>query len=386
MKKKWWLVITGIIILLGIGVFIYLNYNQESFSVKTYFLRLNIPLNGTSSNTIKITNNENSQQEINLKIIGLDANYSIANKVNLNPHESKDIDLKISDNKGNQRVAVGKLIISSNKLTKEVPITIVFEKSYNEFIVLQESIPKYDNVYPGGTLGLEIKIFDMDEKTLKNLETSYYIKNFEDELIFAEEGDSIAIEGRYSFSKLFSIPENIEKGKYVLIIDVEQGEQTFGTHIFEIQDKKTQTTYGTSTLIIAGLIILIGFISVIFYSVKTRDDLLLELKKQQNKELEKSQETYKALEEKIKKQKKNEKEKQRQLNQLKQSHKKIKQSIEKKHKKQKQKVKSMKKKGTKKDLIKKQINSWQNQGYKIPVSNKDLGEQIQDFQKQGYKI
>lgn len=395
-KNKKIFLIIGIILVLVIvvGLFFYLNYEEDAFSINPDSpIKMNINLGSEAISTLKIKNNENTICNFSLELQGLE-NISSLSKTNfqLEPRESKEI--KISFRNGNEtNFYIGKLIIKNSFLTKEIPIFILFEDSHHMFTIIQEFLPKYANPYPGGELGVDINVYDLSSNTfLREAKASYVVKNFEGETIISEEG-KIVIENQHSYSKFFDVPKKLPYGKYILITEIDyQGLRSISGYLFEVDEKRTTfipEDFNFFVILIFVFIIIVLFL--FFYFIRTRDALLVELKRQQSRELRynldlvsRSQKALKKLEKVPEKEKK--------IAKLEETKKTIGERFKKKHEEERKELKKIKKKAKKKSYVQQKVEDWKKQGYKMPwtseqikkASGETIAKKLKEWKKQGF--
>lgn len=391
-KKKIYLVIF-FIILIGISYLFYSYTSKESFSVKTFLLKLNIPIGEEATYPIKIKNNENLNREFDISIKNLD-NIAYINdtKLFLKPNEEKDVLVYFKDNSSKASISSGKLIISNAFLTKEIPIIITREDSKSVFSIIISELSKYEEIYPGGKLGIEIKVFDLNDANTPTIKSKYRIQGIEGEILWMDEGN-LVVDG--SKTEIIDIPNNWPKGDYLFITSVEyKGTTAISGYFFTLSSKKNFNFLRISN---ANLFILIGIffifltIGLFFYFIKTRDEFLIQLKKQQNIELANNLELIELSKKKIQISKRYAPiEKKKRIRKLKKIKRKIIRKIKKKQAIQKKEIKILKKQHKKKEIPNK-LESWRRQGYKMFETEEEIKKitnpekQIEKWKKQGYK-
>lgn len=390
--KKLYVIIGTVIILAALimGIFFYFS-NNESFSSNVFLLKLTIPSGGESVSSVDIVNNKETEQLFKLSIQGVE-NLAFLNEKEfyLSSGETREIQINFKSNGQEVGVYLGKLIIESSSSKEEIPLLITIEDVNSVFAIIYEDIPQYRNIYPGGNFGIEIKTFDITDNFLKEAEVNYYIKNFDDEVVFLEEGKTLIVEGEYSFSKIIDIPVSFDYGDYVFVTEINYKDtKSLASYSFRVTEKEGESwTFNFFVIII--VIFIVGILGLFFYFIKTRDDLLISLKSQQNKELKKHLDLIKQSEEKIKKLE-NRSVRKIKIKELAKTKKIIISRIKTQQKEQRKQIKILKKKG-KKDLIKKKINSWKKQGYNLPdtkkqvekISKVHISREIKNLKKKGY--
>lgn len=395
MKKRNILLIGITIILIAILIILYgFSSKGEGFSTNTIFLKLNIPSGGEFVKDIKITNQENREQNFNLYFNDLEDFATIGDEeFTLEAGESRDIRIYFKDLKEEIGVYPGKLTIKTRTLKKEIPIILNIEDENSIFLISQTSIPKYSNVYPGGKFGIEIKIFNLQAHTLRNIEVEYFVKNLDDDLLI-EDSEDLIIGESFGTTKIIDIPKDIPYGDYVFITSVEYGGTKSATgHLFKISKKELGAFSGDlKFFVIAILIFVIGIMVLFIYFIKTRDQLLLQLKRQQSSELKRDLKAIENYKEKIGKLK-DLKERKRKIKALKRVRKRITKTTKAKQKRQTKELKILRKKGKKSD-VRRTMQEWRRSGYKMPevekevrkVSKSGIKKQVKDWKEKGYDL
>ncbi len=392
MKRKKTVIWAAILILIIVGIsFVVYYYPKEKNFTKTSLLKLTLPIMSESENTVKIVNYDKVPHDFNVYLNNLQQLALLKEtQFSLNKGESKDLIVSFKDTIGEVEVYLGKLIVETEISKEEVPIILSIEDPNHAFAIIKSSIPKYDNVYPGGKLGTEIKIYDLVGTNMQTIDAIYLIKNFEDEILMSSTGN-LVVGG--SKTELFDIPSNWEKGDYVFITSIDyKGTKSISSHLFTVSDKKAGILSGDFKLFM--IIILIFFVAIlvlVFYFIKTRDDLLVQLKRQQSAELKRKIRYVQVSKKEIEKSKEHPEQKRRRLLELDKAKKRIIKKIKKKQKVQRRKIKELKKK-KQKPKAKLQLQKWKQEGYKMfdaesemrKITKKGMEKQVKDFKKKGY--
>jgi len=388
-KKKGFLIAAVIILLLvGIFVFVKINFFSEGngFSVSTILIKLNIAVDGEATDNLRITNTELIEKKFTVHFNRLDNLVSVEDKeFSLAPGESKDIKIYFKDNNHQVAVYTGQLIIETFDSVKKIPIILGVETYYPSFAIILSSIPKYESVYPGGKLGVEIKVFDLAYVPLPNVRVKYSIKNFNNEIIWSDEEDLVIGE---SLNKIITLP-NIPIGDYVFITIVDyKGTESISSYLFNVI-KKEQVPYETSNFfILIVLFFVVGSLILLFYFIRRSDELLLQLRKQQNNELRNNIMMLNSCKAKV-----NSLKHPKRIKELKKLRKKIIKKIKHKHQIQRMQLKNLRK-HAKKDEVHKKLSSWKKHGFKMieaenemkTIPHTNISKELKEFQKQGYKV
>jgi len=388
-------IIAGAIILITIFAFIYFNYfyEKESFSVNPVLIKLNIPAGAEAVNTIKITNNEKFSQNFKVYLNDLEGIVSISeDEFSLGPKESKELKLSFKDDKYVAGVFPAKVIVETSLFEKQIPIMLGIEDSNHVFAIILESIPKYRNVYPGGQLGVDINIFDIKEHFLKEVKADFYIKNFDDDVIYSDEGRTLIVDEKLTTFKITDMPKDLDYGDYLFFVELEyEGTKSVAGYLFNVGEEEKKLFSGDLKIfIIIMIVFVIGIVGLFFYFMKTRDELLIQLRRQQSKELERNLVLFRGSRKQIQ-QIKDVRVRKKKLAKLGELKKKIVKKIKIKQKLQTKELKRLKKKGKKVD-IKQKLKAWENQGYKMfetekevkKISKNALDKRINKLKNQGY--
>jgi len=288
-KKRNILCLLFIVVIIILGIFVFVGYNsvfqEDTFDVNTISLKMNIPLNGESNFDLKITSNI-PEQNFKVYFERLDRIASLSDsEFVLGEGESKTVKISFKDLNGIVDVYIGRLVIETPKLTKKIPVVLGVEDENPLFAITQKPVLGYRDVYPGGKVGVDIKIFDLMSVGLRNIKVNYVIKNLDGE-IFISEDESFAIDNAVSLIKVVDIPEKMEPGDYVFITSVNyDGRKIMASYFFEINEEK-QTIFFESAdyYILLVLVFVVAILGFIFYFFKTRSELL-RLNLQQRKEM-----------------------------------------------------------------------------------------------------
>lgn len=395
MKRKIIFISVGIILAVLIIIFTLINYNNqgERFS-KTILLKLSSSVGTDTSTSVKITNYKDTTEKFSLSFKNLENIVSIQDReFELNSKESREIDVLFFGDVKEIGVYSGQLIIETEDETQNIPIIFAVEDPDSALVIVQDGIPKYDNVYPGGKLGVDIRTFSVFGVNATTVKAKFLIKDFEDNILWADEG-SLIIDG--TKTEIIEVPKDWETGDYVFVTEVDYlGKKSAAGYLFsvgEIDNSKGIFSGDIKFFVGVILVFLIIILALLFYFVKSRDKVLVELKKQQNDEVKRNLNVIKNYERDVQKLKDANKRRER-LEKLRQTKIKIVKTIKAKQKRQQKIIKRLKKKGKTSD-VKKKIEQWKKQGYKMfetsreirKFSNKPMAQQVNEWKRKGYDV
>ncbi|MFH1608189.1 MAG: hypothetical protein ABIA78_03575 [archaeon] len=385
------LLIVGIVIaLVIISFFVYTGYisNEESFSVDTILLKSNIVLGEEVMSHIKIANNEDVEQDFSVSIYDNHGFISLdIDSFTLGVGEFKDIEVSLKDSLGVVGVYMGQLVIENSIMKKEIPVVLVVENFSPSFAVIQTGIPKYDNVYPGGKLGIEMKLVDISGVSTSTVYAEYHIQNFEGEMIWIG-GSNLITDG--SKIELINIPKGLPQGDYLFVTSIEyEDEKSVAGYLFTVSEKENRILSGSLkffVIIILGFVV--GVLVLFFYFIKTRDKLLIQLKSQQRSELRENLKLIRNSRMRLDRLKDVSLRKEK-LAKLNKSGRELVSKIRIKQKRQREEFSKSRKTNKKIEMIRK-IRRWKLEGYdlireeKKKIAKEHFGKQVKDWGRKGY--
>ncbi len=392
-KKKILFVALAIVILAVAGFFAYSFFsgNNNSFT-KTSLIKLNIPTGGSFESVVKISNSEKVSQNFKVYFNDFSDLASLSeSEFSLKPQEQKEIQILFQDEKKISEVYISKLIIEGEFSKEEIPVVLGVEDPNRAFAIIQNSIPKYDEVSPGGKMGVEIKVYDLINANVQTVSAEYEIMNFEGDVL--KIGESNLVVGSGSKTELFDIPMDWDKGDYVLTVLIDyKGTISFSSYIFSVS-KKADNTLSDGFILFAVImfVFVLGILILIFYFIRTRDSLLIQLRNQQSQELKRNVRYIDKSKEDVSKSKEHPEKKKKKIRELARIKKRVIKQIKHRQKAQKKEVSKLHK-HKKKNEIKGKLKRWKDQGYKMydaekevkKITKKGIKDQIKDWNTKGY--
>ncbi len=370
---------------------VFANPPSRGFEVDNVLLKLMVNRGESVSKTIKITNTDSIHRDF--KVTGNMDFFSVSEQeFSINVGESKSLEINF-EAENQPGVYAGSIAILSGKEEFKMPVILEVE---TKEVLFDSSInipPEYGEVYPGGSLTVENKIFNLENIGLKSIDITYSVKDFNDNTIFSEK-ENIAVENQVLTTKMISIPENVKTGDYVLYVVVEYA-NSVGTssYFFKIIEKEEEL--GSIKFFDSWIFIIVLLAVVIFFVVFTRqrDNLFLELEKQHKTRMR--EEIERINREKIKISRLKDEKRKKELKELMKKKKKRMKVIKKIYKERVKTFKKLKKQKKKSEMEEK-LAQWKKQGYNInefliktgrkKQNLKDIGGEIKSYKKQGYKF
>lgn len=381
--KKWVIALIVILIALAVAIGIYFkDYQAVDFRVTPdYPINMNLVSGAEARTSIKITNNEDEKQDFRVELNNPAGIASISETdFSLESKESKEIEISFKDVQNFSHVYFANLVITNTNSKKTIPVLLTFQEPAHPFAIIPKPMPRYFDVYPGGKLGVEINVYDLGIKDYaKEVKASYEILSPDKTVLYFEE--NLFIDGNSQFSKIFDIDSGLPYGNYVLVTSLEyKGLKSVSSYLFKVEQKQNEFFLDKTNLLILVFFVFVILIVVLFiYFIKSRDELLLTLRKQQSRELARNIELISAVQKRAPAKKEK----------LEKVKKEVVKKIKKKQEKQIKELKILKKKGVKKDKIKVQLEKWKKQGYEFPeikkeIPEKSINKQIAEWKKKGF--
>ena len=265
--------------------------------------KLSIPLNISNKHTTSL--DFNIESNLNELLSFSETNFSIEKG------QSKDILLSFYAKKDFEPgVYTGKIIIKTKEVIKEIPL-IIEVKTEKVIFDVSLNIPlKYKEIFAGEKIVFQITIFNLGEVKEAEVLINYFIKDFEDNIIYSKE-KTITVENQASFLRTIKTPKNLSSGEYIIAVETRY-DRTVGTasDVFRIKMKETfldkYIIYVIFTLIILIIILIIIILrhehrkinkSISSYKRKTEKESR-KIKEQQRESIKKDQRS-KRLKEKF---------------------------------------------------------------------------------------
>src|SRR3989338_1108857 len=149
-----------------------------------------------------------SQTPATLTLISADSSLSIA--------EGSSAQITLQASSGQQPgVYVGKLTLSSEGISKEIPVTIEVKTADIIFDVSLD-IPNHE-IPQGRSLYAQITLFNLKERGT-DVQATYIIKDLDGNVLF-QSNESLKVQNQLSYRKEYNT-QNLEKGAYVAIVEI----------------------------------------------------------------------------------------------------------------------------------------------------------------------
>jgi hypothetical protein len=378
-------------------VILFISFVSATIELDTALLKVSLEKGNSVTKTISLRSD--LEESVFLNTENIQGISLSADSFFIPKNVAKNFDILFDSRDLNPGVYFGSLVVNSENQILKLPL--VFEvESADLFYDGDIDVPLvYSDVYPGGKIVVQLKIFDLTfgSDGLKDsaIKLKYTIHSSEGYLIVSEE-DNIQITKDLSITKSMILPETIKTGTYFISAEIIYGNSVaVSSGLFTVSPKLKSflNDFGkrldvTFFIIFILLLVFAGLIFFFIYLLRDRDKLFLELKKQNSLELQQQREfllgQQKFLSSKKVPDKKIQKEINSKINNLK--------KIQKKRIEEFKKIKKTKNIKDAPKLMKEKLNIWKAQGYNTlllesklsGLSNSDMKKVMNKWKKQGY--
>ena len=393
-KKYFWIIGIIVLVLIAILVYFYINKAKTESDFNHLIMKTAIVEKSVLTNNIKISNNGLEKESYSLRVVGLEGLVNLdENNFILEPGEEKNIKVTFNAADDEPDVYVGEIIADSESGSRVIPV--ILEIQSKEEVLFDSNLdlfPKGEDIIPGEKLTASIKIYDLANLGKNSIDISYFVRDFEGNVLISE-SENLIIDGTYEFSKSLDLPDDIKLGYYVLGVVIKYGESTGTSSLyFKVVEEKRKGSNETFLwiIILAGFFFFM-FLVLFIYSIYSRDKLLREIQKQYSLEIRRQRELINSRQKKDYRRLKTRAEKKEYKKEVKKIRKQREKYIKKEYKTRVIRFKALKKKNDLKAL-KKQVAEWKAKGYNTQVLEKkykmpkvdEIHQMVREWKKKGY--
>lgn len=399
-KIKLFLIIAGALALAGIILsFISIKLSQGEFNVDAVLLKSMIKQGEFSSNVVHITSF--SSQDFKASVEGVNDLVSLSEQeFNIDAGQAKEIVVKLDAVNINVEPGVytGRLVISSPKRTKAVPIILDIQSKDVLFAVNLDVSPEYKEVVRGDKVTVSVKSYNLYDTKTHPVEMDYVIKDLNGRDVSFER-ENVVVGTETVNTKTIIVPKDIEAGNYVFsVIARYDGSVGTSSYLFSVAGSKAIVSsdisgFNMNYFALIVLAFLFGIVVLVVYTIKDRNRQLAEFEKLHSEEM-------RLIVEHIEKRKnaglcsaKSSHEKKRIARRFKEIKKKVVHAVKQRYKQRKTELAQLKKQN-KKHEMKARLKQWKKQGFDVEAlltkvskpSHKSIDKQIEEWKKQGYDV
>jgi len=224
-------------------------------------LKIITKVNRPTTKEFRITNPSSITKRIILEIEHLSDKITPSEQqFKIFPGETKRVTLNVlSEEVG---VETGKLIVKESDNTYVIPIILETESEKVLFDVSLDVRPK--SLLPGEDITAQAVIYNINDIGIVDEKVEYTIKDFTNKLILEDE-ETITIETQATTSKIFTLPEFLQAGNYVVIVQVlYQDSVGTASEPFIVRKIEVPTQINFFYIIIPIIVVLLIILTILF--------------------------------------------------------------------------------------------------------------------------
>ena len=260
-KKPLFFLIVVLLLILIFGSLLFLLQNKSylikragvqetDFDIDQILLKVLVKSNEFIEKQVRIMNTGSKQEGINVEISGLSDIIKIdSSSFTIKPGQTKVVSLNLSSYIEEQKIEqqpgvyVGKLIVKSQKASKEIPIVVEIETKNVLFDMNLNPVAIERKVNQGSDTTIEVRLFNLQSIESSNVDVEYFVKDVNGNTIVTE-SESVVVKTQASFFKTVSIPKNLKPGSYTFASEAKFG-NSVGTasYLFEVVGPEQEASF-----------------------------------------------------------------------------------------------------------------------------------------------
>ena len=222
--------------------------NEPNFEVDQILIKVLIKKDEFIDKQIRIMNTGETEDDFEVKAEGLLDIVDVKEGFfKIKPGQTKIVNLNFTSVLKGQGIEqapgvyIGKLIVSSNKFVKDIPVIVEIESKAVLFDMNLNPVAKDRRIPQGDEATIEVRLFNLESIEPVNVEMDYSVKDLAGNTIITET-ESVVVKTQASFFKTLKIPPNLRDGNYVFVAQAKYG-SSVGTssYLFEVieaEDKR----------------------------------------------------------------------------------------------------------------------------------------------------
>ena len=223
---------------------------EPDFDIDQILLKVLIKSKEFVGRQVRIMNTGNQKTDINVEVFGLlDIVNLDSTSFTLNPGQTKVVNLNFSSFTEELKIEqqpgiyVGKLVVKSEKATKEIPIVVEIEAKNVLFDMNLNPVASERKVKQGSDTTIEVRLFNLQSIESTNVDVEYFVKDMNGNTILIE-SETVVVKTQAYFSKTISIPQKLKPGPYVFAAQSRFG-NSIGTssYLFEVIGPETGASF-----------------------------------------------------------------------------------------------------------------------------------------------
>jgi len=253
---------------------------QESdFDVDQILLKVLIKSGDFIEKQIRVMSAGNEPANISINLIGLSDIIKIGSPYfTIKPGQIKSVSLNFTSYLPQQNIEqqpgvyIGKLLVKSEKASKEIPTIVEINSKNVLFAMNLNPVAIERRVLQGSDMTIEVRLYNLESIESSNVDVEYFVKDINGNTITTE-SETVVVKTQASFFKTISIPKKLKVGSYVFAGDVKFGNSiSTASYLFEVvgpQNEDSFVKFCQNSILCLGLslttIILLFALMAYFY-------------------------------------------------------------------------------------------------------------------------
>jgi len=229
-----------------------------TFEVDQVLIKVLVKTGESLGKEIRVMNTGTKEENIKVEASGLLNIAKIIDKeFTINPGQTKIVRINLSSfdrENGIEHapgVYIGKIIVKSGGLEKEIPIIVEIETKEVLFDGNLNPVSRDRKILQGSDMIIEVRLFNLQSTEATNVDMNYFVKDLNGNTIISER-ENVVVETQTSFFKTLKIPQNLKLGTYVFVAQASYGNSVgTGSYLFEVTGEEKKPVSG---------FILLGFV------------------------------------------------------------------------------------------------------------------------------
>ena len=243
---------------------------EKDFSVSPSAIKEELILNAAKAKFITIRNTGNTPLAFSLDVTTISDMVLMSDtSFSLGPGEEKVVEANLIGKKLGSYL--GEIEISADGIIKTISIVIEVESEQVLFDAKMDIPTAYKKVKPGDELKMQITLLNIGPPRKVDVTTTYIIKDKRGSVIY-ESSETFAVDKQISFVKSFKLPEYLEPGDYLAIVEVRYANSfAVSSELFTVvKDKPIIEKIKTGLPFTLTFLIVIIAISILAYAILPR--------------------------------------------------------------------------------------------------------------------
>ncbi len=241
----------------------------KDFSVSTSSIKEHIALGAAKTERFTVKNTGSTVFDFDLNVVTVnDFVFLSDSSFSLDAGEEKVIEANIIGKRLGSYF--GEIEVIGDGIKKSVNVIVEVESEQVLFDVKIDIPSAYKEVKPGDEIKAQITLLNVGPARKVDVTTTYLIKDKRGTLIY-ESSETFAVEQQTSFVKSFKIPEDMQPGDYLMVVEVRY-ENSFAvsSELFSVVEKetifgKTTKTLKSKSIFAYAFIVFIGLMFLFLY-------------------------------------------------------------------------------------------------------------------------